>query len=358
MPILKISKQQGLAAIFNALTWLSQNGLADHVVERLNEYPIFTLNSSRDVLSTLSLLGIVAISGDQTKPTFLEKYQSPGNPTFMDTFPKHQAIAFTYSDPASTYQELTVTKLYTEKFGSSKNLRIVTSNKSRDKTGTSIAENITNLIAGKYFASKGYMVREDRGQGPDLIAFKTDLVADMVKRGVVRSGATVSEIGAARVFGRVQSENIEANIPDEIICVETESTQLREGIKQLTRGYGDSAGEFSSVDFFDRRVLAVPFLNEPINDLDVLTYDSGFQFIPAKTNQLSESKRLRKNEFIEKYLESIIMKMLLSNLTLDELMDLMIPRPKSLFQFLQGIEKINAQDALNAVDNVLRSKTN
>lgn len=348
-----IPKLSGLAAIYNALVWLSQNGLADHIVERLDGYPVLRVHSSRDVLSTFSLLGIEEVSDDPLKPTFFEKY---GNPSFTKRFTGDHAVGFNYVDRRTPFQPDTITKLFTTKFGSSQGLHHVRSDK-EDGTGHSIDEKVTNLIAAKYFTSRGYMVREDRGQGPDLIAFKTDLVADMVRRGVVRRGATVSEIGAARAFGRVQNENVAANLPDEIICVETESTNFKNGVKQLKEGYDDTRREFASVDFFDRRVLAVPFLDEIIDDLDVLTYDSKFQFIPAKTNQLSGTIQQRKKSFITGYLDSIIKKMLLSNLRLDELIDLVAPKPKSVFELLEGIEAIDARKALNAVDSILQSES-
>ncbi len=52
MPTLKFSKEDGLEAIYNALAWLTQNGLTDHIVERLDEYPILRVHSQRDILST------------------------------------------------------------------------------------------------------------------------------------------------------------------------------------------------------------------------------------------------------------------------------------------------------------------
>ncbi len=162
MPILRVSKQDGLSAIYNALAWLSQNGLAEHTIERFDGYPILRVHSQRDILSTLSLLEIEAVSDDPREASFLEKYQSPENPPFRDRFAKDQAIGFTYVDHASPYQTDIITKLFTGKFGASEGLCFVRSDK-QDGTGRSIAEKITNLIAAKYFMSKGYMVREDRG---------------------------------------------------------------------------------------------------------------------------------------------------------------------------------------------------
>jgi hypothetical protein len=115
------------------------------------------------------------------------------------------------------------------------------------------------------------------------VALRTKLTKELVERGFIRNGAFAWELATIRNLGRLAPVSISGSYDDEIIAIEAESVDPGSGVEQLRGGF--KSPRFSSTEFFDRRVLAVPSSPDDVvreEDLDILTYDSkGFEYREA-----------------------------------------------------------------------------
>ncbi|WXG46891.1 MAG: hypothetical protein WED05_09580 [Candidatus Atabeyarchaeum deiterrae] len=278
-----LNRRTALLAMYNAFKWLADNGSENHKVGWLGGFPLLTAVSPRDALLALQFLCIPS-KRSNNRMTAVEPSNNPtlvGDcETINQLADKARFISFTYSDatccfqdhknlPALRQQKETIEKLFTSEHDSD-SILIYRSDNLHSNGCNSIRESITNLIAAEFFMSKGFMVLEDTGSGPDLIAFKTKLLEELRERRYIGKGASLSQLATIKAFGKVSSNYKEEVTSDEIIAVESESVSPQSGIKQLREGYGSE--RFSYMGFFDRRVLAVPFFDLRPKGLDVLTY--------------------------------------------------------------------------------------
>lgn len=359
---MKITKQQAFQAIFNAFKWLINNGLNNHKIEWLGEYPLLIISSPRDIFLTVKYIGPEEIDRKLitfdlvTYETFLDNYES-----VKTLFEKGQFIAFTYLD-APYYsqhyerkfllpQNEEIKKLFKEKYDS-EDVIIIRSDNIHSNGDNSIKESLTNLISARFFMLNGYMVLGDIGSGPDVIAFKTNLLKELRKRNFIGKGASVSQLATLRVFGKVKENYREDISNEEIIAIESESVNPESGIKQLRNGYKPE--RFSSTEFFDRKVLTTPFFNQRLKDIDVLTYDTNnFEYQKSdKMCTISDFWKNKKLEFVNE-LHSTIKTMLLANLTFDEITSMISTKSLTMFQVLQKIRKIEIEKILDRIESVI-----
>ncbi len=355
-----ITKQQALQAIFNAFKWLTDNGLRDYSVEWLGEYPLLKVCRPRDILMTLEFLTDTKLTTFDpiTYETFVDNYES-----VKSLFQDEQHIAFTYLEAPydSPHYERKfllpqadkISKLFNERYGSGKP-RIVRADNIQSQGGNSIKESITNLISAIFLMLKGYMVRGDIGQGPDVIGFKTDVVKQLAERGFIEKEATLSQLSTIRVFGHVKERQRWDDSPEEITGIETESVNPKRGMTQLRSGYSNEP--FRSTEFFDGKVLAVPFFTETLDDLDVLTYDDsdGIDYRRAsKTFPMSSSAKEKKTSFINDHLHSAVRTMLLANLTVDEIRSMISARSLTMFQLLHEMQELEIEKILDKIEGVV-----
>lgn len=364
MTIKTISKEQAFLSIFNAFKWLIDNGLNNHKIEWLGEYPLLIINSPRDIFLTFQFLSHPHEEVDRkliafdpiTHTTFLDNYES-----VKTLFKKEQFIAFAYLDAPyySQYyerkfllpQQEEIKKLFKEKYDS-EDVIIIRSDNIYSNGDNSIKESITNLISARFFMLNGYMTLGDIGSGPDVIAFKINLMKELIKRGFIGKGTSISQLATLRVFGKPKENYIGDISDEEIVAIETESVSPKSGIKQLKKGYNNP--QFSSMEFLDRKVLAVPFFNQRIEDIDVLTYDiNNLEYRKCnKTLVISDFWRNKKIEYINQ-LHSTIKTMLLANLTFDETVSMISTNSLTMFQVLQKIQEIEVEKILDKVESII-----
>jgi hypothetical protein len=248
-------------------------------------------------------------------------------------------------------QQEQVRELFKEKYGS-EHVLVVRSDNLHSNGDNSVRESITNLICAEFFMSKGYMVLADCGSGPDLIAFKTNLVDQLRERKFIGQGASVSQLATIRAFGRDAGGLKESNAGEEVIAVESESMNPQKGVRQLRNGYGSK--RFSYMGFFDRRVLAAPFLSERNRDLDVFTYDlNGIEYWRCdEDHSASDFWKSKKLQFIREIHESM-KAMLLMNLTHDEIVRTVSSKPLASHAVLQEAARLETDRILDVIEGSL-----
>jgi hypothetical protein len=274
---------------------------------------------------------------------------------------KKQFVAFTYFDSSCCLRDSTSEDLHNQQQAirdlfsqrhDREDLHLVRSDNLHANGCNSIRESITNLISAEFFMSKGYMVVEDTGSGPDVIAFKSRLLEDLRERRFIGKGAGICELATIRAFGRV-SQSYSEDIPkDEVIAVESESVNPRKGINQLRRGY--EGKRFAYLGFSDRRVLAAPFLNLGATSLDLLTYNAnGLEYRECvKASSAPDFWRSKKFAFL-KELHTSMKAMLLLNLTFEEMAGMISIGHATAFQVLHDIPKLGIEKILDKIESVM-----
>lgn len=360
----RLGRRKAFQAIFNAFKWLADNKSCNHKVEWLDDYPLLATSFPRDAFLNLRFLCHPSNHSDERSATVGPlTYAAPTRSQGLTErlIEKGRFVAFTYLDTPFHSQDLRRQILLRQqeairdsfkKNHDPENLVVVRSDTLQSNGSNSIKESITNLICAKFFMSNGYMLLEDVGSGPDLIAFKTSILEELRARGFMGRGASVSQLASIRAFGKV-IENYKENVSnEEIIAIESESISPQSGMKQLRDGYeGD---RFSYMGFFDRRVLAVPFFNQGLKGLDVLTYDTkGIQYQKRDEAPVTtDFWRSKKLAFIGE-LHNLVKGMLLLNLAFDEIRDMISGRPLTVYQVLQEIPKLEMGIVLDKIEAVI-----
>jgi hypothetical protein len=357
----RIGRKTAFDALFNAFKWLGDNAASSYRIERLGEYPLLSTRSPRSAFRTLRFL--CHDPGETGNEAFGKELiacaTSVGNrELLMQLAQKEQFTAFTYLDPSrhtgdssdSTLpnQRQTIRDLFSQEHDS-ENLLLVRSDNLHANGYNSIRESITNLIAAEFFMSKGYMVLEDTGSGPDLIAFKSHLVDMLRERKFIGRGASVSELSTIRAFGRANQVCREDNLTDEVIAIESESVSPKKGTSQLRGGYVGK--RFVYMGFFDKRVLAAPFLNQNTASIDVLTYDDGgIKYLKSdRSNPAPDFWRSKKLAFFEE-IHNLIKATLLLNLTFEEIASMVSSGPLTNFQVLEEMPRIVVEKILDRIE--------
>jgi hypothetical protein len=358
----RLGRRVALRAIFSAFESLTRNGMSSYRVDWLSEYPLLSTSSPRDAFLVLRFLcSHPQESGDKAPALDPITYANlTGNHVeAKQLLEKRQFAGFTYLDSACNpedsarvaleQQERAIRALFDEKHHSG-NLIIIRSDNLHSNGYNSIRESITNLISAVFFMSKGYMVLEDNQSGPDLIAFKTSLLSELRERRFIGRGASISQLATIRAFGRVSERYMEETQEDEVIAVESESVSPRNGMKQLMGGY--SSNRFLYMGFFDRRVLAAPFLSQGPNRFDVLTYDTnGLEYRECIKAPVSRDFwRSKKQAFIDE-LHNSIKATLLQNLTFEEIASMVSSRPSTPLIVLRDALKLEVNKILDKLEN-------
>lgn len=360
----RIGRKTAFLALFNAFKWLADNAASSHRVEWLGEYPLLSTSSPRNAFLTLRFL---CHNRDETGGEEL-----PLDPATYAALMGHSELAkrlagkelflaFTYFDSSCFLQESSgevlhnqqqvIRDLFSQRYGQ-ENLLLVRSDSLHTNGYNSIRESITNLISAEFFMSRGYMVVEDTGSGPDVIAFKSRLLEDLRERRFIGKGAGICELATIRAFGRVNQSYREDIPKDEVIAVESESVNPHKGINQLRRGY--ESKRFAYLGFFDRRVLAAPFLNQGATNLDILTYDAnGLEYRESgKAGSAPDFWKSKKLAFMEE-LHTSMKTMLLLNLTFEEMAGMVSSKHATAFQVLHDIPKLGIEKILDKIESVM-----
>jgi hypothetical protein len=360
----KLGRRAAFHGIFNAFRWLADKGSTGHRPTWLGGYPLLVAGSPRNAFLAFEFL--CRPSDQKEEPTiavgptdYVALINANGSPEGSSL--KQGFVALTYlealrdsrdvGDGSLLRQQEQVRELFKEKYGSERVL-VVRSDNLHSNGDNSVKESITNLICAEFFMSKGYMVLGDCGSGPDLIAFKTKLVDQLRERKFIGQGASVSQLATIRAFGRDTGGCRECNAGEEVIAVETESVNPQKGVKQLRNGYGSE--RFSYMGFFDRRVLAAPFLNQRNRDLDVFTYDlNGIEYWGCDQACLaSDFWKSKKLQFI-KGLEESVKTMLLMNLTYHEIASMVASRTPTAHTALREAANLEIYRILDKIEGVI-----
>lgn len=331
----RLRRRTAFQGVFSAFRWLTEKGSLGHAAEWLGGYPLLIAGSPRNAFLGFEFLchpskqqeGSTIAIGPSDYLAIISAEGSKGA-TLKDGF-----VALIYLDAACNpgdvggnllQQQEEVKELFRDKHGSD-HVLVVRSDSLQSNGDNSIRESVTNLICAEYFISKGYMVLADCGAGPDLIVYNTGLVEQLRERGFIGTGASVSQLATIRAFGKVADTRGERALQEEIIAVESESVNPNKGVDQLINGYQSES--FSYMGFFDRRVLAAPFLSERQNGLDVLTYGSnGIDYWKCcKAHSPSDFWKGRKLQVINE-IQDIMKKMLLMNFTGSEVLSMVSNR--------------------------------
>jgi hypothetical protein len=126
----------------------------------------------------------------------------------------------------------------------------------------------------------------------------------------------------------------------------------QKGVKQLRNGYGSE--RFSYMGFFDRRVLAAPFLNQRNRDLDVFTYDlNGIEYWGCdEAYPASDFWKSKKLQFM-KELEESVKTMLLMNLTYHEIASMVASRTPTAHMALREAANLGIHRILDKIEGVI-----
>jgi hypothetical protein len=360
----KLGRRIAFQGIFNAFRWLTDHGSTGHTATWLGGYPLLNASTPRNALLAFEFLcrpskpteGTTIVVGPTDFAALVHtNASSEGSPE------KEQFVALTYLDaPCScrtngsgslSWQEEQVRELFKETYGS-KRVIVVRSDDLHSNGDNSVRESITNLICAEFFMSKGYVVLADCGSGPDLIAFRNKLVDELRDRKFIGQGATVSQLAIIRAFGKVVGCHKEDNAGDEVIAVETESVNPQKGVKQLRNGYDSQ--RFSYMGFFDRRVLAAPFLSRRQKGLDVFTYGTGgVEYWGAdEACVASDFWKSKKRQFM-KELEESLKTMLIMNLTYQEIVSMVSCKPPTAYAALREAASCGIDRILDKIESVV-----
>jgi len=360
----RLRRRQAFQGISSAFRWLTEKGSQGHKVEWLGGYPLLAAGSPRNAFLAFEFLcrpfeqeDVSTIAIGPTE--YIAMTNANGSPVGSSL--KGGFVCLTYLEATSgsgtaenrsqSQQHDEVIQLFREKYGS-EHVLVVRSDNLQSNGDNSIKETITNLICAEYFMMKGYMVMSDCESGPDLIAFKTKLVDQLRERKFIGLGASVSQLATIRAYGKDTGGCKGSDVEDEVIAVESESVNPQNGVKQLRNGYGGE--RFSYMGFFDRRVLAAPFLSQRRRDLDVFSYDiGGIEYWRCSEDRsASDFWRSKKQQFLEEINESI-KAMLLMNLTPDEIARLVSAESLTRLAALREATKLETDKILDAVENCL-----
>jgi hypothetical protein len=360
----RLRRRQAFQGISNAFRWLTEKGSRGHKVEWLGGYPLLIAGSPRNAFlafeflcrpseqeerSTVAIGPMEYVAMTKANGSALGSSLKGGfvTLTYLES-PRGPGVA---ASKSLLEQQDEVRQLFREKYRS-EHVLAVRSDNLQSNGDNSIKESITNLICAEYFMSKGYMVMADCGSGPDLIAFKSKLVDQLRERRLIGQGASVSQLATIRAFGRDVSSCLGSDVSEEVIAVESESVNPRNGVMQLRNGY--DSDRFSYMGFFDRRVLAAPFLSQRKRDLDVFSYDlDGIEYWRCDEDRLASNFwRGKKLQFLEEIHESI-RAMLLMNLTRDEVAHMVSAESLTTLATLREAMKLETDKIIDAVENCL-----
>lgn len=225
-----------------------------------------------------------------------------------------------------------------------------------------IDERIGEFISMLYFRGRGYIstinvpVPDDYGI-PDVTCWKTPLLRELRKSGLVENGCTLQELGTLRMLGKIPSAvkgNLDESDRSIVIEVEPNAGRAYNGVvNQLLDRSRDALqkkyGYLESGRYDDGFIVAPEYSQE--SRVGVLTYDSkGIQFKDCPRNFSHEES---KSSAI-KEMDNLFAMVLLSNLTFDEIIGL-VPKVKgsTFYDVMKRINQLSFDEIINAVKSVI-----
>ncbi|WXG44397.1 MAG: hypothetical protein WED04_10245 [Promethearchaeati archaeon SRVP18_Atabeyarchaeia-1] len=360
----RVSRKTAFEALFGAFRSLTEGGSLRQRIEWLGEYPLLAIASPRETLHAFQSLCSPSLEdGDVSgaPDPMLSAIIGRDHDSIRRLLEGEHFVAFSYLESKTgsltkrcetlSEQQQAIRELFREKYGSGL-ATVVRSDNLHSNGYNSIRESVTNLISADFFMSKGYMTQGDTGSGPDVIVFKTSLVNELRERRFIGTGASILELAAIRALGKVHETFKDGAAEDEVIAVESESVSPLKGIGQLGGGYGSRA--FAYMGFFDRRVLAAPFLSQGAANLDILTYGPhGIEYrASGKTNPASDFWKSKKSAFIRALHDSMKATLLL-NLDFEEISSMISRRPPTARQVLREMPTLKLEKILDKIESAI-----
>jgi hypothetical protein len=355
----RLRRRTAFQGIFSAFRWLTEKGSLGHAAEWLGGYPLLIVGSPRNAFLGFEFLCRPSKQQEESRiaigpSDYLAIINAEGSKgsTLKDGF-----VGLIYLDAACNpgdvggnllQQQEELKELFRDKHGSD-HVLVVRSDSLQSNGNNSIKESVTNLICAEYFISKGYMVLADCESGPDLIVFNSGLVEELRERRFIGKGASVSQLATIRSFGKVAYNHGEHASQEEVIAVESESANPNKGADQLMKGY--QSPRFSYMGFFDRRVLAAPFLSERKKGLDVLTYGiDGIDYWKCSESRPSSNFWKGKKLKLINEIENVMKKMLLMNFTGPEVLSMVSSKHLTPFAVSQESAKTGTGKILDKIE--------
>ena len=225
-----------------------------------------------------------------------------------------------------------------------------------------IEENVGKFISLFYFRKLGYLttvlVPFTGVRVPDVTCWKTPLLRKLRESGIVDNGATLYELSMLRIFGKIKDDIRDLDNEDKSIVIEVESDQPSSGIIQLL-GYSlyEKGSYPSNVKEgyieggnYDKGFICAPFYTHE-NRVGVLSFNErGLFFKDCPKNFLIPQKK----EKSIKEIDDLIKMILLTNLTADEILELISIKSKTFFQVLNEINKLEEEKLIEKITEVMK----
>ena len=225
-----------------------------------------------------------------------------------------------------------------------------------------IEENIGESISLFYFRKLGYLTTVltpfTGVRAPDVTCWKTPLLRKLREFGIVENGATLYELSMLRVFGKIKDDVKDSDNENRSIVIEVESDQPSSGVVQLL-GYSlYGKGPYPSNvkegyvegGNYDKGFICAPFYKHE-NRVGVLSFDeNGLFFKDCPRNFSIPQKKVKSI----REMDNLIKMVLLTNLTVDEILELIPIKSKTFFQVLNEISKLEEDKLIEKIKEVMK----
>lgn len=229
-----------------------------------------------------------------------------------------------------------------------------------------IEENVGEFIALFYFRKLGYLttvlVPFTGVRVPDITCWKTPLLRKLREFRLVDNGATLYELSMLRIFGKIKDDVKDSTEGDESIVIEVESDQPSAGIVQLLGYSMYEKGPYPSNvkegyvegGNYDKGFIVAPFYKHE-DRVGVLSFDENGLFFKDCPKNFSVPPNKEKSI---KEIDDLLKWVLLTNLTFDEILEL-VPniKSKTFFQILNEIDKIEEERIIEKIRGKIENET-
>ena len=225
-----------------------------------------------------------------------------------------------------------------------------------------IEENIGEFISLFYFRKLGYLTTVltpfTGVRAPDVTCWKTPLLRKLREFGIVENGATLYELSMLRVFGKIKDDVKDSDNENRSIVIEVESDQPLSGVVQLL-GYSlYGKGPYPSNvkegyvegGNYDKGFICAPFYKHE-NRVGVLSFDENGLFFKDCPRNFSIPQKKAKSI---REMDNLIKMVLLTNLTVDEILELIPIKSKTFFQVLNEISKLEEDKLIEKIKEVMK----
>jgi len=222
-----------------------------------------------------------------------------------------------------------------------------------------IEENVGEFLSSLYFRYLGYisschLTPVTAVRQPDLTCWKTPLLKKLREYGLVDGGAIVYELQMLRVFGKIRSKPDNSNNFYESVVIEVESDKPSKGIDQLL-GYWKNIDNYKigyvKKGNYDKCFLVAPSIKDYDKRVGILSFsEEGIYFKESPLFETNENKDKSIRE-----MDNLFKWLLLTNLTFDEILDIIKynGKPVTFFHILKEINEINVEKILDKLEEVI-----